>query len=524
MKTKNIVKGFIALLLLTITFSGCESYTDELLDGIGASREFSPIGLTTKIRNQTTVELNWTTREDADHYVVEFSADDTEFKTIYKTVNVTAAQLPVQVQLEGETVYSIRIKAVSANGIADSKWSVTTATTLTEQLFIAAVDGDIDAKEATLRWVANSAATQIVVNPGNITHVLTAEEKLVGIAKVTGLTGETDYTATLYNGTKKRGITTFKTGIDIGTGILIRPEDDLAAKIAEADANATLVLMPGTYDVTATDIVLNKPITIRGLRSYDKPKINNTFSVGAGATSVSFIDLDLDGTGITNAALMTITGVGVSYGDILVSGCTIHDYTRALIYGNTLGTKVKSFTIDNSYVKNVNTNVGADFIDFRNTYVADIVVKNSTFNTCSVNRDFVRVDAASGLNGTGLTTNVLIDSCTLYKVSDISVAAGTAGKRILYVRFNDNASIVRNTLITETSALYTNQPLTKAPTYTKNYYYNAAGFMDTTIASNKVDASGTVANPQFVNPAGDDFTIKNGNLLDEKVGDPRWIK
>lgn len=523
MKTKYIIKGLIASILLTAVISGCESYNEGVIDTLNVSREFSPIGLTAKVRNQTTVELNWTIKEnnDADHYVVEFSADDTEFKTIYKTVNVTAAELPVQVPLEGETVYSIRVKAVSSTGLSDSKWSVVTATTLSEQLFSAVQDADIEAKQVTLRWTPNSAVTQISIAPGGITHTITAAEKTAGAAIVTGLTGETAYTATLLNGAKKRGIITFTTGIDIGTGILIKPEDDLNAKITEAASGAVLVLMPGDYQVFKGEIALSKSITIRGLRPGDKPKLHVKFTVNAGTFNLSLIDLDLDGTGMDNAAVITISGTGTTYGDILISSSTVHDYTRALITANASGSKVTSFTVDNSIIKNVNTNAGADFIDFRNTYAASIVLKNSTFDTCSTGRDFVRADAAAapnGSSGTGLTTNVLIDSCTLYNVSSTA-----APKRILYVRFVSNTSTVKNTLIASTTAIYTNQAGTTAPVFSKNYYYNAPAFMDAAINLNKIDASGTTADPQFVNAAGSDFTVKNQTLIDNRIGDPRWL-
>ncbi len=62
MKTKYVFRGLITLLLLAIAVSSCESYNEELLNGIGNSREFSPIGLKATIRNQTTVELNWTVK------------------------------------------------------------------------------------------------------------------------------------------------------------------------------------------------------------------------------------------------------------------------------------------------------------------------------------------------------------------------------------------------------------------------------------------------------------------------------
>lgn len=519
MKTKYTINGFIAILLVMLAFSSCESFNEPVIESLDVNRAFSPIGLTTAIRNQTTVELNWTVKEDADHYIVEFSADDPEFKTIYKTVNVAPTELPIRVALEGETVYSIRIKAVNAAGLEDSKWSTTTATTLSEQLMLPVQDADIEAKEVTLKWTANSNVTQIAVMPGNIIHAITPAEKTAGIAKITGLTGETTYTATLLNGTKKRGDATFKTGIDIGTGILVKPEDDLNAKITEAAAGSVLVLMPGDYQVFTGEVALNKSITLRGLRTGDKPKLHVKFTIATGAASLSLIDLDLDGTGMDNAAVITVSGANTTYSDILISNSKVHDFSRALIAANASASKVTLFTVDNSIIKNVNTNAGADFIDFRNTHVGSIVLKNSTFDTCSTARDFVRVDAASGLSGGGLTTNVLIESCTLYNVSNTA-----APKRILYVRFVNNTATVKNTLIASTSAIYTNQLATTQPTFTKNYYFEAPSFVDATITNNKIDLSATNANPQFENAAGGNFTVKNQTLIDNQIGDPRWLK
>lgn len=504
------------MLLVITTITSCDTYNEELLDGLGNSREFSPIELKATVRNRTSVELNWTARENVDHYVVEFSADDTEFTTIAKTLNVTADQLPVLVPLEQEILYSIRVKAVT-NGLEDSKWSITTANTLSEQLFLPIVDGDIQGVQATLRWVANSAVTEIVITPGDIKHTITPSEKASGIATITGLTGETTYTADLFNGTKRRGSQIFTTGLDIGDGVLISPSDDLFLKIAEAAEGATLVLEPGDYTAQTGLITLTKSITLRGLRSYDKPLLKVNFSLGSGTVNLSLIDLDLIGTGTipgANASVITVAGASTDYGDILISGCYVHDFERALIAANASASKVKSFTVDNSIVKNVNTNAGADFIDFRNTYVADIVLKNSTFDTCSTGRDFVRVDAASGLTGTGLTTNILIDSCTLYKVSNTS-----APKRILYVRFASNTSTVRNTLITETTAIYTNNSNTSAPTFSNNNYFNAPGLKDASIANNTPDATATTLDPQFKDAANGDLTIQNQTLIDNQIGD-----
>ncbi|MBK0369891.1 DUF5123 domain-containing protein [Flavobacterium agrisoli] len=543
MNGKHILKYLTAILLVVGLAVSCESYNEPLLDGLGNSRQFSPTDVTAKIRNQTNVELNWMTRESDDHYVVEFSADDTTFGTIFKTVEVTAAQLPVTVALEGETLYSIRVKAVSASGLEDSKWTVVTATTLSEQLFLPIQDTDIASKQATLRWTAGSNVTKIVANPGEITHIITAEEKAAGVAVVTGLSPETNYQADLFNGTKRRGATTFTTGVDIGDGILVKNDQDLIDVVKNATSGAKLFLEPGEYktlnadNTYSTEIKFDKSITISGIPGKEKPLLRYKFTAEAGVSNVSLLNLELDGRiygkenkleNINNAALLTLTGAGSNYSDILISGCKVHDYSRALVSAsNATLSKIASITVENCEVTNVNTNAGADFIDVRTAYVASIVLKNSTFNACSEDRDFIRVDAAKDLTATGLTTNVLVESCTLNNVSNspkLTDPVATAPKRILYVRFDKNASVLKNTLITNTNAIHSNQTTTNMPVFAVNNYFNATNFQNTAIGSNKVDGTGTTLNPGFANAANGDFTISNQDLKDNKVGDPRWIK
>jgi hypothetical protein len=524
MKTKYIFKGLITTLLIATVVISCDSYNEPVSDSLSVSREFSPIGLTAKIRNQTTVELNWTAKEDdnADHYLVEISADDPEFKTIFKTVNVSREELPVQVALEGETVYSIRVKAVGSTGLSDSKWSVVTATTLSEQLFLPVQNVDIQAKEVILRWTPNSAVTQISVAPGGIIHTITPAEKTAGVASVTGLTGETAYTATLLNGAKKRGVITFTTAIDIGTGILVKNTDDLMQKIADAASGAILVLEPGDYAAANQIgvITLNKPITLRGLRNYDTPKLHVNFVLTSGAGNLSLIDLDLKGDkGAAGAAVSVIkyNDNSITYGSLLISGCNIHDYGISLISSNLNAAKITSVIVDNTVVTNVLT-TGGEFIDVRGSNLAQLTLKNSTFNNCATARYFIRMDA--GL--TGLTTNVLIDSCTISNPNML----GTAANAILYTRFITNVIAVKNTLFANTPAPYTREAATSNPTFSGNNYFNSPNLNGNpnALANNRPDTTGTALDPQFVNAAGGNFTIKNQTLIDNQIGDPRWRK
>ncbi|WP_242661081.1 DUF5123 domain-containing protein [Flavobacterium johnsoniae] len=300
---------------------------------------------------------------------------------------------------------------------------------------------------------------------------------------------------------------------------MVKETDDLNAVIAAADPKATLVLMPGDYKVFKGEIILTKPITIRGLRAGDKPKLHVKFSLNSGATGVSLIDLDLNGDGTLSDAVK-YNEVSVGFEALLISGCTIHDFTKALVSQSLTGsTKITSVTIENSVVTNVLTNQG-DFIDFRTAHLGSLTLKNSTFSNCATSRDFIRIDNAPGLTGTGLVTSVVIDGCT------ISNKAMTASNRILYLRFATNSSTVRNTIFDTPLAMYTNQSGTTAPTFLNNNYFSSPALHTAGAAAVKYDASGsyTTLDPQFTNAAAGDFTIKNQTLIDKQVGDPRWIK
>src|SRR5690606_23973429 len=94
----NIKKIYIGALigLLSCTFSGCEDDIDPLVEELELARVLTPNELDVRIRNRTTIEVDWLVRDDADQYVIEFSEDSLEFNTIIRTVTVTPDQLPVQ--------------------------------------------------------------------------------------------------------------------------------------------------------------------------------------------------------------------------------------------------------------------------------------------------------------------------------------------------------------------------------------------------------------------------------------------
>lgn len=515
MRTKHLLKKMVFALFVLVTIAGCKGYDEDLIYELDVNRAFAPVALKAIVRNQTTVELNWTANEDVDHYVVEFSADDFNFTTIFTALNVTADQLPIQVPLEGETVYYIRVKAVSAIGLDDSTWAITSATTLTEQLMLAFQPGDVEATKVTLRWVAGINVTHILIQPGNMTHNITPQEKLDGMALIEGLTGETEYFVTLYNNNKVRGTTTFTTGIDVGDNTLVLPTDNLFQMITDAAPGDILLLEQGDYTAQTGTITLNKPITIQGLRVDFKPVLNVNFLIVDGATDVNLIDLELKGNAPTLFTDVVRFNTAGSYNSLLVKGCVIHDYDRSLIGGNVSGATVNNVTVEDCIVTNVVTN-GGDFIDFRTTNALNITVKTSTFKNCAPARDFFRVDAAGALNGTGQTVNVLLEECTLYGVCNNT-------NRITYVRFNANDITIRRNIFAQTTGYYSNQSSTDASiTFENNNYFNAPGFYNAANLRYDITTNYTTLDPEFTNVTEGNFHISNQSLIDNQIGDPRW--
>ena len=524
-KTFPIILLF--LVVFSITMVSCEDKIDPLVEELEVSRVFSPLDLTARIRNKTTVELSWTVKSDADYYIVEFSEDSLVFGTISKTVTVQPDEIPFLQLLDGETRYSARIKGVQENGIEDSKWSQISFMTDPENIFLPVEDGDIDALQATVRWSPGAEVTHLLINPGDINHPFTDDEIAAGIATINGLSGETEYTATLYKDTKKRGTITFETLIDVGDATRIYPTDNLMDAITAAADGEVLVLYPGDYTEYSGTVVLNKSISIKGLYPYNKPQVHLQFVLEDGVQHVEIRDLEMNGnymdTSVDPATAVLLDHAfqyntsGIAYGDLMIESCLIHDYNKSLISGSSsIASTITSISMDDCVATNILTN-SADGIDIRSGYLATLSITNSTFNNCAPGRDFVRLDDASGTYP-GMNTDVSIDHCTFYGVSNTS-------DRILYVRFATNTLAVTNCLFAETTGYYTNQSKSAQPDCSNNNYFNATGFYtDAYVSGAKIDISGnyTTLDPGFTDATNGDFTITNQTLLDNAVGDPRW--
>lgn len=508
-----------ALLVMSAFNLSCTDDRAEELTSINYDRLFSPIEVEALVINRTDVRLEWVMSKEAESYVIElFENDSLTFAGTPVKVeeNVTPDQLPFYFrELEGEMRYSARIKAIKANQ-NDSKWSGVYFKTSKEDIFLPFEDGDVEATAVTLRWMPGRDLTQITLSPGEITHQVTAEEIAAGKVTIEGLTGETNYVATLHNNDKVRGTKEFMTLVDIGNATPVSPEDDFFALLAEAEEGAAFALFPGTYKAESA-IKIAKSVEIKGVYPYDKPVLKGSISLENGS-SLLLKDITLDGSEIpedkTSHAIVFATA-DVIYNNLTVDGCEIRNFEKGLMYLN-VKAEVKDITFNGNLIHGIRSS-GSDFIDSRSGAFHTLRFTNNTVYNSVPNRDFIRYDDKSG-DFPLISSEILVDHNTLYGVSNGS------GKRLLYVRFKANKITFTNNIVAETVAIFTNQNNTDPGTaFGGNNYFNAPNLFSKSGSSSKFfDDAATEEDPGFKDPSNGDFTLSNEVLKAKGTGDPRW--
>lgn len=505
-KLKNLL--YILGISIMVILPACSEPDDELTS-VDYDRLFSPTDLKATVVNRTSVRLTWSTFDKkTDTYTIEVYDNATFEGTPVKSLSDIVVTEYTIAGFEGEKEYWARVQAVSAS-IPSSKWTEVTFTTSTEEILLASEDDDIAATQVTLRWPAGEVATEIVINPGDIRHTVTAAEIAAGVATITGLTSETKYTAKLMNGTKTRGTLEFETLLDLGGAIAVKPEDDFATMLSAASAGDIFALYPGTYG-TSTKFVVKADVEIKAVRPNDKPIISGYFSIEDGA-SLLLKELVVDGTGNESNQAIIFSTAAATYGALTVEGCEIKNHEKGLYYLN-VASSVESITFNNCLIYNIVCD-GGDFMDSRVGAIKTLTLSNSTvYNSCAA-RDFIRYDNAAS-NFPGISPVINITNCTLDGV------ANTTSRRLLYIRFAGNSINFKNNIVTNTAGIFSNQASTAVPTFGGNNFFGAPNLFSGGATANFYDNSATNHNPQYKDAAAGDFTVNN---IDVTVGDPRWL-
>lgn len=514
MKCKQIL--WFSVIIFGLGLSSCKENLLQEITELNLSRALSPTDLTAQVVDRTGVRLNWKKVNNADLYTIEIF-DNAEFAgTPAKAVDeVTMDQLPYTISgLEGETIYSVRVKAIG-EGIEDSKWISTTFTTGVEQIFNEIDAETLTATSVTLTWPAGEAATEIILTPGDIRHTVTSEEEEAGVVTITGLSSDVTYTATLKNGEKTRGVISFTTLL--GEGVTkVTAEEDLATVIAEAEEGAVLALEPGTYIIADVSLAISKTVTLQGYRPSDKPVIQGiVFKVSKNA-GLTLKDLILDATGgSTDQTVIYDEDIDSPYGSFSMENCEVKNYEKGIFYVNRKA-RIPSVTFKNNIIHDIECN-GGDFIDFRNG-IADAFyfIDNTVYNSATA-RDLFRMDSGGSTNFSTVDSKITITQNTFYSV------VNSASSRYLYIRLAKHSISFTKNLIVASNGYYTNQGATTITELSGNNYYNAPNFTASTQSNAKNDTGNyTTLNPEFTDAANGNFTVNNVDLKLNGIGASRW--
>jgi hypothetical protein len=332
--------------------------------------------------------------------------------------------------------------------------------------------------------------------------------------------------------------------MDLNGATLVHSGDDFVQIVADAEEGAVLALYGGNYDIPAggdneglsTSLKIEKSITINGIFPTNKPVITGRFEL-YGSISVSMSNLVLDGqNNATTDQLFNLKDANAQMGTITVKNCEIKGlkvvegetvsykgYNKGLFYGN-VACSIESVTFEDCYFHDIETD-GGDFFDIRKSYAKKVTFQKSTIWNCAQKRDFIRYDDSSA-SFTDAAPVITVDQCTIDNVLN-----GDSGKRLLYVRFAGHTINWINNLVTNTKAVYTNQSKTNTPTYSNNYYFNCqnADLFSASDSELKVYWNGDTngkngEDPKYADAANGKFTIGNGTVSKQKVGDPRWLE
>jgi len=508
----KIFSGIMICVIALFTMA-CEDDIDTLITELETARPFAPVGLEARVRNQIDLELSWNANGDMDEYIVEIFQDSLEFvgDPIISDVIVDIppnGTITYTQSLAGDTRYSARVKAIVA-GEPESTWATITERTNPEQIFLVGSEIAEDTY-ATVFWMEGNQVTNFLIVPGNIIRPISDAEAAAGEATIDGLIGATDYTVTIYNGTARRGTTTFSTIKQAD----LTPLDDLAAAMDAADEGATLVLAAGTYNLDAYS--LTKSITLEGQKPNDIPLVIGQFQCEVAVASFSAKNIHFNGNNGAYSQFFNATATTCNVGVLQIEGCEISGYNNNIIYSNSGGT-YGDIIINNSYIHDI-IGGGGDGFDFRGGVVGSLTVTNSTI-TNGV-RTLLRMQAPA---------DVVFSNCTLYKVC--TVASGN-NRGFFRMSGGGESLEVSNCLFVETGiddngTLRGNWTragdisLEVVTDYDNNYYFNAIALFEGEYTDpSEVDA--TEEDPGFADPENGDFTITNQNLIDNQAGDPRW--
>ena len=539
--TNMLITGAFALVL-----ASCVDDNDWGTDS-SYSRPFSPhdISVSAEATNAT---IEFDRLSSVDYYLLELNQDTLYMDDYHSGSRIDTVRISPYVldELAGETVYFVRLKAVSSSTVTTaSKWSYfedglkRSFKTKGEQIFESITSADRTQNSIRLSWAAGVDVTHIevsIMDDGGgktplKTVTLTDTQIQEGACVVDGLEPTTTYSFVIYNGTAKRGERTATTaaampdgdlkytledGITVITTTLI---EELVEQAQAASGNTSVGITIGipagvTVDMngvsesgetTTLAIPDGASITFFGLAGAEKPVLNfpKTLEIGGAHAYIRFENVIIKDGG---ASYLINQSDAMQVEEISFKDCEIPDLARSLV--RLQGSSVKTIgtvNIDNCVVTNQGSGAYA-FLYWNNAaYTVNTVnITNSTFDTMLHSFADVRSSATGEFN---------ISNCTFYNVVaasryflDARSAVSVTVQNSIFGKTNGDG--VNGIRLTGTTA-------TIIDVYkTSDCNFSSYGFT--------ADRSETpvLSADLFANPDEGDFTILENRL--KGLGDQRW--
>lgn len=540
--TNMLVAGAFALGL-----ASCVDDNDWGTDG-SYSRPFSPHDVSVSAE-ATSATVEFDRLSGVDYYLLELNRDSLYLEDYHEGSRIDTVRTSPYIlsELAGETVYFVRLKAVSSSTAMDeSKWSyyedgeMRSFKTKGEQIFESITSADRTENSIRLSWLEGADVTHIEVSvvddEGGSTPLktvtLTAEQIEASACVVDGLQPTTTYSFVIYNGTSKRGERTATTAAampdgdlkyTLEDGITVITTDLIEELVEQAKAttgNASVGITIGipagvavdmhgvdaeTGEVTTLAIPDGASVTFFGLAGAEKPVLNfpKTLEIGGAHGYIRFENVIIKDDG---ASYLINQSDAMQVEEISFKDCEIPSLSRSLVRLQSSSIKtIGTVNIDNCVVTNQGSGAYA-FLYWNNAAytVSNVNITNSTFNTMVHSFADVRNSSTGTFN---------ISNCTFYNIV-------ASGRYFLDARSAVNVTI-QNTIFGKTNADGVNGiRLTGAtPTIIDVYKASDCNFSKYGFDADRGETP-VSSTDLFADPDNGDFTILENKL--KSLGDPRW--
>lgn len=547
MKTNIIFnKGWQLLLMVVLAVLVYSCKKEDPNDGLEAPRIFKPSGITVRT-TETDAKITWTAPLLSSNlklaYVAEFSQDTTfatsEFSLQTDTAGLTVADDKLKVRKK----YFVRVKALSTNGQPESNWMISRSFSITgEQFFEQIRDLEIKETQVTLRWKPTAGLDKVTLQKKDgavVDYPISGSEATTGVKVITGLDAGVEYSTEIYQGTRSKGLRTFKTLVPTVYARTLNPGDDIVAAITNAANGDVIGLNPGTYLAGTNNYnVIQKAITLKSTSGnpLDTKVTYKEFILNGTGAGIKFDGIELDGTPSASAYFLNLVS-GNSNADpanfepIVIFNCIVRGATTSFLRadrGSAASTyKIDHITISNTLVYDIGSTLGYHFLHLNKLQFAALNIRKSTF---------YNVGRALILNSTVLTSNpplITIDYCTF----------NNFGAGNYYALLDAGANPTR---LSVTNSIIANVPRTGATVntaavratgagsgvvFSNNNTFNfvtAIGGATLTFPTNITIMSGNQTISLGWTNATTTFTIPTGSPLrtassdGTPIGDPRW--